>query len=145
VNLDLHYRLREIWRDTIELLWGSSTAPVRFGLAAGAFVWVYKLRAVPDALGTPVYKLMNDIAPAAAWAAAFTVYGVLGLWRVYERWRRPRVGVAVNALGFVLYAAPAYAMTFGTSLPAPAGVVIVAGFAFWVLLRTAINDGWTGP
>lgn len=128
----------------------SDTTPTRFMLALCATIWALMLLAPGDTFDRPVYRYMAQVAGNHAeekWTALFSLYAAGLYWRIFSSVSRPKWAFAIHTLGVVLFTSSAVAIMLTRADPLPAAVssdFVVAMAAFWVLVRTQVNqrDGW---
>lgn len=77
------------------------------------------------------------------WAGAWTAYGLLAMWRVFDGVERRRTAMMVNLLGVFLYLTAGIALTVARwpILILSATAFMFALMAFWVVGRTGVNQG----
>lgn len=134
--------MKQVRHDVGRLIWRSSTEPTSLFLAFAAFCFAALLAWPGDSLANPIYKYMSDLMPEWGWALSYLVYGAAKAWRVLDRVRRPAMALVINIAGLMLVSMPTVCLmlTVRPLLVGPAFLIASTAAAFWVLLRTAIND-----
>jgi hypothetical protein len=125
----------------------SDTTPTRFMLAIAASSWSLMLALPGDTFERPVYRYMALVGPEWAWAWLWGFHAAGMWWRTFSDKPRPIAALLINMLGVMLFTSSAISIFLSLTYPLPAAVaadVVFALAAFWVLIRTHVNNasGW---
>lgn len=123
------------------LLIKSDPTPTKFTLCVAAIITAVGFYVDTGHCSYAACAWLNAIMPWYWWAALWTAYAVVKLWRIFDTTYRPHVALVINAVGVVIYSGAAvgamvarwpnvYLSAFGITL---------ALASIWVFARTAVN------
>lgn len=138
--------LRRLW----SLIAYSDTTPTRCLLGACAAAWSFGLLLPGQSLDREAYHYFTIMLGSNSdekFSAVWGVYAALIFWRILSLPHRPRLALAINVYGALLFASVPLEIYAVRPFPFPIGIahyVAVAAAATWVAVRTNINParGW---
>ena len=130
---------------SILLVWPMFVPPI-----TAAYCWVFALfgaECMPmtppiPLFDRPAYALMAMVPGGEiTWAVLFMLHCIGVHWRVIDKTERVGWGLAVNVLGFALwaYSTAAHNIALGQILPSTALEWTLVGFSGWALYRTGLK------